>query len=175
MPDENLVLDENSLLDAGASTFTVESLTERLIREYENVHTSDLKTRDQAVNVAAVLARYFDGAYDLVAQHVMDYARIRCDVCDASPYSPNGIDVIKKTNRKEAPRFLEDLRHKFVGYAQSQATEALLGFNATVTSECARLDSGDWKDSKTWKSCMSENEKRCLAAYFAATLGGKPA
>jgi hypothetical protein len=172
MLDENLVVDENSLVRSAVSTFTVENLTARLIEEYDTVYFGNPKKRSQAADVAAILARHFDEAYELVTQSALKYARLSCEVGDFSPYSPNGIDVMGKlTNREKARYFLESLRCRFMGLAQSEATLRLANFDASARSGCEHVHSRDWKNPETWQPCMNAKEKHCLATYFAVALG----
>ena len=161
---------EDFRVSRGISRFTIATLTARLIYEYDSGHSKNSEKRDLAADLAALLCRHYDEAYQLVRQNAENYAGLMCDY-DASPYHPNSIAVIGKvTNRPEAREFLQKVRSEFCGLASHDANEALADFDAATPGECPHLDSRDWEDSarfEAWKSTLTEKEKRSLDLYFA--------
>jgi len=159
-----------------ASSFTIATLTDKLIREYDTPQHGDREKRNLAADVAALLCRHYDEAYELVCQNTVNYARLMCEVGDACTYHPNGIDVIRKvTNRPEVRTFLEDLRNGFCGLAGAEATNALASCNASAKDDCPHLHSRDWEDPvkfEAWISSLSEKEKDSLDLYFGIVVSG---
>ena len=167
---------EDVRLGVEAFGATVAGLAAKLIQEVDKVHFGDRALRNRAADALAILCRHHDKAFELACQNARNYADLMKDMADASPYWPNGIDVIRKvTNRKEARSLLEEIRTSYMGFAQIEATDALASFDTTAGIERSLFDVKNWgaaDEFESWKTTLTEEENRCLAVALA-TVGGR--
>jgi hypothetical protein len=95
------------------------------------------------VNALAILAGRNRDVLGMVFQSVQRYAALQQEIGDASPYSPNGIDVLARGPRhEEVLSFLEHMVEAYPGMAQCEAGLALAGMGTASAVGLGRSGRG---------------------------------